>query len=121
MYYFRFTIPKQDKDKTVAYSPGWHGTMSKCPKNVTVLLYNDKEGYGIAQADDTFVPPEVTVIDALTASKELSACPTKLTATKLSADYQTDLTMDGIPKRIWYGANIKDRWKAVEAAIPQTH
>lgn len=36
--------------------------MDKCPVKVTVLLYNDKEGYGIAQTKDTFVPKEVTAL-----------------------------------------------------------
>ncbi len=62
MYYFRFEIPTNKDGTRASYSPGWHGTLNKCPKNVTVLLYNDKEGYGIASSEDTFVPKEVTVL-----------------------------------------------------------
>lgn len=57
MTYFRFEIPEG-----LGYSPGWHGTIPKCSKNVKVLLYNDRDGYGIAQTDDKFIPKEVTVI-----------------------------------------------------------
>lgn len=48
MRYFRFEIPQG-----TVYSPGWFGTMQKCPSGVTVLLYNDKEGFGIAMSEDT--------------------------------------------------------------------
>jgi len=62
MYYFKFEIPTNADGSRVTYSPGWHGTMPKCSKNVKVLLYNDKEGYGIAKTEDTFIPKEVEVI-----------------------------------------------------------
>lgn len=55
--YFRFEIPKG-----LTYSPGWFGTIPHCPKDVTVDLYNDKEGYGIAHTDDT-LPKEVKALD----------------------------------------------------------
>jgi len=61
--YFKFLIPLNADGTRATYSPGWHGTMPKCPKNVTVLLYNDKEGWGIAQTTDSFKPPEVIVIE----------------------------------------------------------
>jgi hypothetical protein len=67
VYYFKFEIPTNVNGTRVSYSLGWHGLMPKCPKDVTVLLYNDKEGYGIASTTDTFVPKEVTVL----ASKEV--------------------------------------------------
>ncbi len=62
MYYFRFDIPKNEDGTRVTYSSGWHGIMPHCPKDVTVLLYNDKEGYGVAQTTDTFIPKEVKVL-----------------------------------------------------------
>ncbi len=63
MYYFRFPIPR-NKDGTIAqYSPGWHGTLDKCPAGVVVDVYNDAEGYGIAHTPYTFVPPGVAVVD----------------------------------------------------------
>ena len=77
-YYFRFNIPSG-----ISYSPNWFGTMPKCPKNVEVLLYNDKEGYGIAKTEDKFKPKEVTVIEeaeALSTSYEdgtVSFAPTE--------------------------------------------
>ena len=67
MYYFKFLIPEG-----ITYSPGWHGVMDRCPTDVTVLLCNDKEGYGIAKTEDSFVPDEVEVIDEKTALNYLS-------------------------------------------------
>ena len=72
MYYFRFEIPRHQDGAIAVYPDGWFGTMDKCPQNVTVLLLNDKEAWGIAQADDTFVPPEVTVISETVALNLLS-------------------------------------------------
>ena len=72
-YYFKFSIPTNADGSRVTYSPGWHGTMPKCPKDVTVLLYNDKEGYGIAQTEDTFIPKEVTVRTSKVALADLAA------------------------------------------------
>jgi hypothetical protein len=61
MKYFRFEIPLNADGTRVSYSPGWHGTMPHCPEGkVTVVLYNDKEGYGIAQVEDCTLPKEVT-------------------------------------------------------------
>jgi len=71
MYWFRFGIPVNSDGSRIIYSKGWHGTMPKCPKDVVVLLYNDKEGYGIAKTEDTFVPPEVTVLTEGEANKVL--------------------------------------------------
>jgi len=62
MNYFKFEIPTNADGTRVTYSPGWHGTMPKCPKDVVVLLYNDKEGYGIARTGDIFIPTEVVVL-----------------------------------------------------------
>ena len=65
--YFRFTIPKNPDGTPIAYSPGWFGNSDKCPQNVTVVAYNDVEGYGIAYTTDKFVPKEVTGISQSTA------------------------------------------------------
>ncbi len=59
MNYFRFEIPTNADGSRVTYSKGWHGTMPDCPKDVTVLLYNDKEGYGIAKTNDAIVQTEI--------------------------------------------------------------
>lgn len=113
MYYFKFEIPKQIGDRTVTYSPNWHGTMPKCPLNVTVLIYNDKEGFGIASTNDTFVPPEVEVITGKAATDELAICADKDALIKAMPDYETDITMEGTPKEIWYGAKLAKRWDRV--------
>lgn len=134
MYYFRFEIPLQDDDKTVAYSPGWHGELARCPQNVTVLLYNDAEGYGIAMADDTFIPPEVEVITEQDWLDELSGLEEKVTTLasvratpvkQIINDKQIDVisevpkTMDGLDKGIWWGTDIlAARWDAVKELSP---
>lgn len=69
MNYFKFIIPNNADGTRVSYSPNWAGTMPRCPKNVKVLLYNDKDGYGIAQTEDTFIPKEVTVLKSADALK----------------------------------------------------
>lgn len=62
MFYFKFKIPT-NKDGTVAtYSPGWCGTRDKCAKNEKGLLYNDKELWGIGQADGDYIPDDVEVV-----------------------------------------------------------
>ena len=90
MYYFRFEIPKNAGGSRVSYSPGWHGTMPKCPRNVKALLYNDKEGWGIAQTEDTFVPKEVIIISSSEAGKILS------------------LAIDEAD--VYFGQKLADRW-----------
>ena len=62
MYFFRFVIPKMEDGTPVTYSPGYAGRMVQCPNRIVVDLYNDKEGFGIAHTDDTYIPPEVEVI-----------------------------------------------------------
>jgi len=59
VYYFKFLIPTNADGSRVFYSLGYHGTMSHCPKNVDVLVYDDDTSEGIATTDDTFIPPEV--------------------------------------------------------------
>jgi glutaredoxin 2 len=59
MNYFRFEIGTMPDGSRITYSPGWHGTMPHCPKDVTVLLYDDDEGYGIAQTNSPIVQPEI--------------------------------------------------------------
>jgi len=102
MYYFRFEIPQNTDGTRVSYSPGWHGTIPKCPKDVTVLLYNDKEGYGIAQTEDTFVPPEVTKI-------------TEEEAKKILAEAND-------AEGVYFGEKLADRWlpEAINEDIEDT-
>jgi len=101
-YFFRFEIPTNADGTRVTYSPGWHGEMPRCPKDVTVLLYNDKEGWGIAKTEVTFVPREVTVLSDAEAGKILSLA----------------VEEDGV----YLGENLANRWnpeaevKEVESA-----
>ncbi len=62
MYYYTIKIPRHENGDIAVYPPNWSGVMSHCPKNVTVKIFNDKEGWLLAQVDDTFIPPEVKVI-----------------------------------------------------------
>ena len=72
MNYFRFEIPTNADGTRVSYSKGWHGTMPHCPSGVTVLLYNDKEGYGIARTEDAITQPELKALAKTTADKVLA-------------------------------------------------
>ena len=96
MYYFRFEIPKTADGARVSYSPGWHGTMPKCPQNVVVDLYDDNEGYGVAHTEDTFVPKEVQALKEADAKAVLAKIVDK--------------------EGVYYGEKIAKRWlpEAVE-------
>lgn len=96
MYYFRFEIPTNTDGSRVIYSPGYHGTIPHCPKDVKVLLYNDKEGYGIAQTEDKFIPKEVTVIEEAEALGTLTEF------------------IDTKEEDIYIGDKIVTRWDEVE-------
>lgn len=91
---FKFEIPKNADGSAISYSPGWFGTMTKCPKNVTVLMYNDVDGFGIAETTDTFTPPEVIVLSDADAQKELDK-PKK--------------------KGVYTGADVSKKWEIEEA------
>ena len=102
MYYYTIEIPRHELTKgeiigkIAVYPPIWSGVMARCPKNVTVLIFNDKEGWLLAQCDDTFVPKEVKVI-------------TKAEADKLmSQTQQADNVFVGVQK-------IAERWAKQEA------
>jgi hypothetical protein len=107
MYYFRFPIGLMSDGSRIAYSKGWHGTMPRCPRNVVVDLYNDRAGYGIAHTDDTFVPPEVTVITEKEALAEIAAAPLK--AAEIAKSLLAVKTCAGLPADIWYGKKLADR------------
>lgn len=62
MNYFRFKIPTNADGSRVTYSPGWCGTRGKCARNEKGILYNDEEGWGIAQFEGDYVPDDVTVL-----------------------------------------------------------
>lgn len=98
MYYFKFSIPQNADGSRVTYSPGWHGVMSRCPKAVTVLLYNDKEGYGIARTEDSFVPKEVTVLKEADILAQISAIKDE--------------------PQVYFGEKLTDRWNP-EAEIKE--
>ncbi len=62
MYYFRFEIGVNADGTRASYSPGWHGVLALCPNKVVVDLYDDEQGFGLAHTEDTFKPPEVTIL-----------------------------------------------------------
>jgi hypothetical protein len=88
MRYFKFDIPKG-----LGYSPGWHGTLDKCPSDVEVLLYNEREGFGIACTPDKTLPKGIT---AITEEEALSTM-----TTIAFSKAQTDL---------YYGDKLYDKW-----------
>ena len=88
MTYFRFEIPKG-----LGYSPGWHGTLDKCPSKVEVLLYNEQDGFGIACTPDKILPKGIT---AITEAEALSTM-----TTIAFSETQTDL---------YYGDKLFDKW-----------
>ena len=97
MYYFQFLIPTNEDGSRVSYSPGWHGTLPKCPKGVTVHLYNDKEGYGIAETEDKITQKELKVLTEIDAKYLLSEAKDE----------------DGV----YFGKKLTDRWLKAEEII----
>ena len=93
MYYFKFPIPTNEDGSVVTYSPNYYGTMSESLKDVTVLLYNDVDGYGVARTKDSFVPKGVTVIT----EKEVNVLLSK-SINQLTSDYTE--------KAIFFSGNI---------------
>ncbi len=118
MYFFKFEVPLMPDGKKVVYSPNWFGTMAKCPKNVTVLLFNDADGYGIASSTDTFKPPEVTVITEAEALAELTRV-SELPEINFEQDKKKlppgKLTADGRVAEIWYGSRLDKRTAILKA------
>jgi len=99
MYYYTIEIPRHADGKIATYPPNWFGVMAKCPKNVTVEIFNDKDGWLLAQVDDTFIPPEVSVIS-------------EAEALDLMAKTKTDK-----PNGIYASRTaITERWTDLEAA-----
>ena len=72
MFYFRFKIPAMADGSPVTYSPGWCGTRDQCACNEKSLYYNDRELWGLGQAEGDFVPPDVEVVDEKTALEILA-------------------------------------------------
>lgn len=109
MYFYKFPIPTNADGSRVTYSPGWAGTMDKCPSGVVVDLYNDKEGYGIAHTPDSFIPKEVKVLDEKEANILLSQSINQLTA---DTNWRPIFFADGlIPEDREYSMNlIRNRW-----------
>ncbi len=104
MYYFKFVIPKG-----LGYSPGWHGVMDRCPKDVTVDLYNDRDGYGVAHTEDKFVPKEVTVVTGKEVDRLLAQSINQFSADTIWKPifFRTGL----IPEDAEYSTHlIRNRW-----------
>jgi hypothetical protein len=135
MFYFKFAIPVQPdsvtKDNpdgtTVTYSPGWCGTRDKCALKEKGIYYNDKERWGIAIAEGSFVPPDVEVVDAGKVA-ELMGIKTVVDRTAVIAmDAEGSLKFNNVvaelpeitEKEVYYGKKLvnreADRIKAEEA------
>ena len=96
MYWYTIEIQRHDNGDIATYPPNWFGVMSKCPQNVTIKIFNDKEGWLLAQVDDDFVPPEVKVISETEALN------------LMSETQQADNVFVGVQK-------IAERWAKLEA------
>jgi hypothetical protein len=96
MYWYTIEIPRHDNGDIAKYPPNWFGVMDLCPKNVTVKIFNDKEGWLLAECDDDFIPPEVKVITEAEALK------------LMSQTQQAEDVFVGVQK-------IADRWAKLEA------
>ena len=105
--YFKFDIPLGEAGERITYSKGWHGTMPKCPTDVTVLLYNDEEGYGIAKTEDTFIPKEVTVLVQEEAEKLISSSIATLVEGNSAVYFSKSLIPEGYDL---VKNSIEDRW-----------
>lgn len=88
--YFRFIIPTNADGTRVSYSPDYYGRMDKSPKNVTVVYYNDKEGYGYAYTTDTFDFKQAVVTTAKEADDVLATAKDEV--------------------GVYYGEKIATRW-----------
>ena len=123
MYYFRFQIPTNADGTRVSYSPGWCGTTAVAPKDPTILLYNDKDGYGIAKTEDTSVPKDVEMLDKEQVNKLLSQAINQLTA---GDDWKPIfLASEILPKDAEYLCNtVEKRWsdavKKLETKVSET-
>lgn len=88
--YFKFDIPLNDDGTRVSYSPDYYGRMDRTPKNVTVVYYNDKEGYGYAYTTDTFEIKQATLTTATVADNVIKAAKDEV--------------------GVYYGDKIATRW-----------
>jgi hypothetical protein len=94
MTYFKFDIPKG-----LGYPKGWFGEMTYPPKNVDVLLYNEKEHYGIACTDDKAIEGNIKRKQCVEV-EEAEALGTV-----------TTFALRGKQADIYYGVNLFDKWK----------
>jgi hypothetical protein len=93
--YWKFRYPAG-----TTYSPDWFGNMAFCPKNVTVLLQNDKEGWGIAYCEaadwHNFKgqnKDEILVITEAESSRLLN------------------LVKDSTDEKVYFGEKLVTRWE----------
>lgn len=98
MYYFRFDIPRHKNGDIAVYPHGWFGVMDRCPCNVTVLLFDDRQAFGVAKCEDTFIPPEVKVLTENEALALVDAADTKdelvFKGSKISERFVARMTED---------------------------
>jgi hypothetical protein len=118
MFYFKFDIPTNADGTTVTYSPGWCGTRDKCALKEKGIYYNDKERWGIAIAEGSFVPPDVEVVDAGKVA-ELMGIKTVVDKTAVIAmDAEGSLKFNNVvaelpeitEKEVYYGKKLADRY-----------
>jgi len=108
--YFQFDIPEGTH-----YSPGWFGYMTHCPQNVTVVMYNDRDHYGIAYTDN---PVDNLPITQQTQA-EATTTVSNLTTTTNFNGHRIRYT-PGPNDGVWQGDDIANKWLP-EATDNGTH
>ncbi len=102
-YYFKFNIPENicEKSGVCGYPEGWFGQIEKfCPppKDVTILMYNEKDKFGLAKTSNNLITKAEGNITLITQSE---------------ADTIMEIKPD--PK-IWTTNTIWTKWKTEEVA-----
>ncbi len=112
MFYFKFKIPKMPDGSPVLYSPNWCGTRDRCAKNERGLLYNDKEYWGIGQAEGEYIPSDVEVLSKEDTIKLISSLfnisPNEINITN-DAQVIFRVPVDDI-EGVYVGEKLAHRW-----------
>lgn len=102
MTYFKFDIPEG-----LGYPQGWFGEMTYPPKGVEVLLYNEKEHYGIAYTED----------------EKIKGCASRKQCQEIeeaeALGTVTTFALRGKQADVYYGNHLFDKWKVEEVKEPE--
>ena len=110
MYYFKFITPKMPDGSFAIYPPAWFGEMINppSPKLTKTLLYNDLEGWGIAQTSDSQILNATGDFEIISEEEALKILDEQTKAFP-------DITTTGIhqvekdTRKVWYGDSLRLR------------